>query len=146
MLHLCAHAIWCSQRRSHNVQHSFPWAISMDLWGPAIRDCCRLQIPWQYGRLQCLARAGLIMMLRVCEACVPPSAAYSCEIWTIPPTIQHYEAGSIYQPSLVSEAVSTDIFLAELGLCLSCCCKFGYSKLPMLECWNSLAGKPPINI
>ena len=33
----------------------------------------------QYGRLQCLASVGV--MMRVYEACVPPSAAYACEIW-----------------------------------------------------------------
>ena len=33
----------------------------------------------QYGRLQCLAAAGL--MFWVYETCVPPTAAYACDIW-----------------------------------------------------------------
>ena len=33
----------------------------------------------QYGRLQCLASIGL--MLTAYEGCVPPTAAYGCEVW-----------------------------------------------------------------
>ena len=44
----------------------------------------------QYGRLRCLASFGL--MFRVYEACVPPTAAYACEIWGFQQFSQQYGA------------------------------------------------------
>ena len=104
----------------------------------------------QYGRLQCLASVGL--MFRVYEACVPPTAAYGCEIWGFQQLPQQFR---ILRKDLVTShlrmlkeitgvrgSTSTDILLAELGLkplqhvWLLRAAKF----------WNSLAGKPPGNL
>ena len=104
----------------------------------------------QYGRLQCLASVGL--MFRVYEACVPPSAAYACEIWGCRRFPQPYNAlrlelvtshlQMLKEITGVRGSTSTDILLAELGLkplqhvWLLRAAKF----------WNNLAGKPAGNI
>ena len=104
----------------------------------------------QYGRLQCLSSVGL--MFRIYEACVPPAAAYACEIWA---SQRFSQAFSIAKLDLVTShlqllkeitgvrgSTSTDILLAELGL-----------KSPQhvwllraAKFWNNLAGKPFGNI
>ena len=100
----------------------------------------------QYGRLQCLASVGL--MFKVYEACVPPSAAYACEIWGCQRFPQPY--GALRQELVtghlqmlkeitgVRGATATDILLAELGL-------QSLQHVWLLRAakfWNSLAGKP----
>ena len=91
-------------------------------------------------------------MFRVYEACVPPSAAYACEIWGCQRFPQPYNAlrlelatshlQMLKEITGVRGSTSTDILLAELGLkplqhvWLLHAAKF----------WNSLAGKPAGNI
>ena len=76
------------------------------------------------GRLQCLASVG--MMFRVYETCVPPTAAYSCEIWGFQQFPRQF---SVMRLELVTRhlqilkeiagvrgSTSTDILLTKLGL------------------------------
>ena len=99
----------------------------------------------QYGRLQCLASVGL--MFRVYEACVPPTAAYGCEIWGFQQFPKQYsdlrlELATSHLQMLkeitgVRGSTSTDILLAELGL-------KSLQHVWLLRAakfWNSLAGK-----
>ena len=100
----------------------------------------------QYGRLQCLASVGL--MFRVYEACVPPTAAYACEIWGFQQIPQQYGAlrlelatshlQMLKEITGVRGNTSTDILFAELGL-------KSLQHVWLLRAakfWNSLAGKP----
>ena len=100
----------------------------------------------QYGRLQCLASVGL--MFRVYEACVPPTAAYACEIWGFQQFPQQYGAlrlelatshlQMLKEITGVRGNTSTDILFAELGL-------KSLQHVWLLRAakfWNSLAGKP----
>ena len=104
----------------------------------------------QYGRLQCLSSVGL--MFRVYEACVPPAAAYACEIWAFQRFSRAFSTSKLdlatshlqllKEITGVRGSTSTDILLAELGL-----------KSPQhvwllraAKFWNNLAGKPHGNI
>ena len=100
----------------------------------------------QYGRLQCLASVGLVFT--VYEACVPPTAAYGCEIWGFQQFPKQYsdlrlELATSHLQMLkeitgVRGSTSTHILLAELGL-------KSLQHVWLLQAatfWNSLAGKP----
>ena len=104
----------------------------------------------QYGRLQCLSSLGL--MFRVYEACVPPAAAYACEISAFQRFSRAFSTSKLdlatshlqllKEITGVRATTSTDILLAELGL-----------KSPQhvwllraAKFWNNLAGKPHGNI
>jgi hypothetical protein len=100
----------------------------------------------QYGRLQCLSSVGL--MLTAYEACVPPTAAYGCEIWGFLQFSQQHSAHRLElatshlqmlkEMAGVRTSTPTDILLEELGLqplqhtWLLRAAKF----------WNNLACKP----
>ena len=104
----------------------------------------------QYGRLQCLASVGL--MLTAYEGCVPPTAAYGCEVWGFQQFPQQYSAlrlelatshlQMLKEIAGVRSSTPTDILFAELGLqpiqhvWLLRAAKF----------WNSLACKPATSI
>ena len=92
----------------------------------------------RYGRLQCLASVGLLF--RVYKACVPPTAAYGCEIWGFQQFPQRFSAlrqelvtshlQMLKEITGVRGSTSTDILLAELGLKSLQHCMFGSCVLP----------------
>ena len=104
----------------------------------------------QYGRLQCLTSVGL--MFGVYKACVPPTAAYGCEIWGFQQFPQQFR---ILRKDLITShlqmlkeitgvrgSTSTDILLAELGLKPL----HHVWLLRAAKFWNNLAGKPAGNV
>ena len=99
----------------------------------------------QYGRLQCLTSVGL--MFRVYDICVPPTAAYGCEIWGFQQFPQHFSTlrhelvtchlQILKEITGVRGSTSTDTLSAELGLK-----SLQHWLWRAVKFWSNLADKP----